>query len=132
VLAVLGYVTVALALAARQTSAGLCIRLGVWSASLGTLFALGVMAMLAMLPHIVDTFGGIFALLMGIDIDAPLEPMGFNISMGFGIFALEATVLMILAPVAVGVLRLPRTLQVAIGLLLMILALGRVAWWAAG
>jgi hypothetical protein len=112
------HATVALGLAARQTSAGLCVRLGVWSASFGVLFALGLIALLAMVPRILATM---FA--------QELPPHSMQIAAGFGAYAMEATVLMVLTPLAVGVMRLPRGVQVIIGAALLLLVVGRLGWW---
>lgn len=119
VLLMLSYAAIALGLAARQTSAGLCVRIGIWCASFGVLFALGVIALLAMLPRILATAVGI-----------ELPPHSMDIAAGFGAFALEATVLMVLAPVAVGVMRLPWFVRAVIGAILLLFVVWRVTWWA--
>jgi hypothetical protein len=112
----LSYAAIALAFAARQTSAGMCVRIGVWAASLGVLFALGVISILAMIPRVVVTF-------MGVE----LPPHSMLIAAGFGSFALEATLLMVLAPLAAGVLRLPGVLRVVIGIVILLFVLSRAA-----
>lgn len=121
VIMMLSYAAMALGLAARQTSAGLCVRLGVWSASFGVLFSLGAIALLAMLPRILATVAAV-----------ELPPHSMDIASGFGAFALEATLLMVITPVAVGVLRLPRSVQVVIGVMLLLFVAWRVVWWMMG
>lgn len=119
VLLMLSFAAIALGSAARQASAGLSARIGIWSASFGVLFALGVMALLAMLPRLLATMARV-----------ELPPHSTDIASGFGALAMEATLLLVLAPLAAGVLRLPRVVQAVIGAVLLLFAAGRFMWWA--
>jgi len=121
VVTMLAYAAGALMLAARLTTAGLCARLGAWSAIFGVLFALGVASLIALVPRVLATVA-----------DVELPPHSMQIAAGFGAFAPEATILLVLVPAAAGLFRLPRILQRVVGVLLLAAVAARLAWWVAG
>ncbi|HRP63883.1 MAG TPA: hypothetical protein PK400_11355 [Phycisphaerales bacterium] len=93
----------ALALTAWHAGQVACIRLGIWAATLGVLFALGLLALSHMMPRVLRMFA------------AEIDPAPSVVARGFGAYALEATLLLVLAVAIMAALRLPRGAQVALG-----------------
>lgn len=95
----------ALALTAWHAGQVACVRLGIWAATLGVFFSLGLLALSHMMPRVLRVFA------------ADIDPVPSVVARGFGAYALESTLLLVLAVAVMAALRLPRGAQAALGMI---------------
>jgi hypothetical protein len=114
---IIAQAAMALALTAQLASAELAMRLGGWTATYGLLLGLGTISLRHLLPRAADVVRG----------ERGQTPV--KVAFGFGEYAIEATVLLMLGVFAIAIDRVSSArLRAVIGMLL-ILAAALLAGW---
>jgi hypothetical protein len=111
------------AIAARLASPHAAVRLGGWTAALGVMLGLGTISLRRLLPQMWLTVSKMF--------DSHGDPgrPPLRVAHGFGHFALEATVLLLLGIASLGLDRIPsRALRITLGFLLILGAAVLAGW----
>lgn len=119
-LIMLAYPCIAVAMAARYAGSSICARLGAWVASLGVIGALGAISIMHMAPQAVRlVLGG--------------QPSDVRfVAYGFGAFAFEAVLLLVMPLVALAMVQLSaggrRVVGVGVVLICVVLVAWRMSW----
>ncbi|UCD76662.1 MAG: hypothetical protein JSV91_07000 [Phycisphaerales bacterium] len=101
----LAYATVVLALAARTAGGGACVRLGGWAATYGVLFGMGLISLCALVPEVYHIVADGW---MMSEHRWPRPPIA-SVAYGFGTFAVEGTLLLMLGGLAAAAARTPES-----------------------
>jgi hypothetical protein len=95
----------AIGMSAFLVGPGIAVRVGVWSASIGVFASLGMLSFAQVLPRAVR---GLF--------NSEIEPAPQSIAYGFGAYALEAIVLLTVAPAMIALARCEHAIQRVAGI----------------